>query len=374
MSIRFTNEEFLQKLEDLGIKYIPLEEYKGCEVKIKWLCYKDVSHIFEAKPSHIFDNHGCPYCSGRRPIKGKTDLWTTHPKIASMLLNSDEGHEYSAGSHHKTDWVCPNCGTAIKDKTIKNVVKQGLSCSFCSDAVSYPEKFISEMLRQLKVDYIFNRATEWSNNKRYDFNIKDKSLIIESHGEQHYDDFNLRNYNVKTRTLEEEKENDAYKMKLALDNGVQKYIVLDCRVSDAEFVKNSILNSDLNGIFDLSCVDWNKCHMATFDSITMDICNLWNDGLHYVNKIANIVGIGRGAVIRRLKLCSELGLCDYKIGASIGQTLSENKNRKRVLCVETGKVYESITSVQSDGYTPSKVSNCCHKRQKTYKELHWEFI
>ena len=81
---------------------------------------------------------------------------------------------------------------------------------------------------------------------------------------------------------------------------------------------------ELNSTFDLSDIDWNKCHVATFNSITMDICNLWNDGIRIINKIAEIVGVERGTVIRKLKLCSEQGLCDYKPYTSEWVTKREN--------------------------------------------------
>ena len=371
---KLTNEEFLKRLKDKKIKYIPLEEYKGASVKINWLCPEHQLHIFDAKPTHIFDGHGCPYCSGRKPTKGINDLWTTHPEIAKMLKNSDDGFIYSAGSHHSSDWICSNCGTEIKSKTIKNVVAQGLSCPFCSDAISYSEKFICSMLKQLDVDYIFNKAFEWSNNKRYDFYIEDLSLIVESHGEQHYDDFNLRKYNNRVRTLYEEKENDLYKINLAFENGIKKYISLDCRKSNQSFVKNSILNSELNNVFDLTNIDWDKCHIDTFTSTTMQVCNLWNDGVHYIQKIADMVGINRRTVIAKLKLCNEKGLCDYKSGDSNGRALYEQKNKKKVLCVETEKIYESISDVKKDGFSSHQVSKCCNGKHETHNGFHWQFV
>lgn len=371
---KLTNEEFLQRLKDKEIKYIQLEEYKGMSTKIKWLCPEHPLHIFDAKPSHIFDGHGCPYCYGRIPTRGINDLWTTHPEIAKMLKNQNEGFEYSSGSHHKTDWKCLNCGTEVKGKTIKSVVGQGLACPFCSDSMSYSEKFIYEMLEQLNVDFIFNRTREWSGLKKYDFYIPNLSLIIEANGIQHYDDFNLRNYYNRVRSLDEEKENDVYKMTLAFENGIKEYIVLDCRKSNLEYIKNSILESELDNIFDLSNIDWNKCHIATFSSITMDICNLWNNGLHYIQKIADTVGVNHTTVIHKLKLCSEQGLCDYKSGDSNGRILYEAKNKKKVLCVETGKIYESISSVKNDGYSPQQVSKCCNGTHDTHKGFHWEFI
>ena len=83
-----SNDEFLQELKDKNISYIPLEEYIKSSIKIKWLCNR--GHIFENTPNEILMGKGCPYCSGRYPIIGETDLWTTHPNIAEMLKNPNQ--------------------------------------------------------------------------------------------------------------------------------------------------------------------------------------------------------------------------------------------------------------------------------------------
>lgn len=46
---------------------------------------------------------------------------------------------------------------------------------------------------------------------------------------------------------------------------------------------------------------------------------------------------------------------------------------KRVICIETEKVYESIQNVSCDGFSPKSVSACCCGRQKTHKGCHWMY-
>lgn len=253
---KLTNEEFLKKLKEENIKYIPLEEYNGTNTKIKWLCYKDNSHIFENRPCNIFQGTGCPYCAGQKAFKGVNDLWTTHPEIASMLSDKNIGYEKSYGSHFITDWICPNCNSLIKQKSIHDVINHGLPCDNCSTGVSYSEKVMMSFLNQLKVDYIYDKSREWSNRKRYDFYIKDKNLIIECHGIQHYSNVSYNSF----KNLEFQIKNDKEKEKLALSNGIEYYIQLDCRMSNFNYIKKSILNSKLKDLFNLNDFDWEMCN------------------------------------------------------------------------------------------------------------------
>ena len=44
---------------------------------------------------------------------------------------------------------------------------------------------------------------------------------------------------------------------------------------------------------------------------------------------------------------------------------------RKVICIETEKIYESIKSVSNDGFNPKCVCECCCGRQKTHKGYHW---
>lgn len=369
MSKKLTNEEFLKRLKEKNIKYIPLEEYKGFKVKIKWLCFENPKHIFESTPRDILNGHGCLYCSHQKVFVGETDLWTTHPEIAKMLKNPNDGYTLSAGSGKKVDWICPNCNSDIK-MVVHNVIYRGICCQRCSDGISYSEKFVMSLLEQLNIDFEHNIPLDWSNNKRYDFYIEKYKMIIECHGLQHYED-KFKSYNS-ARTLSEEQENDRFKQNIAMLNGIEEYVVLDCRESNKKFISDSILNSRLSIIFNLSCVDWDMCDKNSHKSYYMDILKYYNDGIKNPIDIANKIGFDRSSVVYALHRLTENGLCDYNSKKSSIEN-SSAKRRKSVICLETGKIYKFMKHTVNDGFNDSAVSKCCTGHQEVHKGLHWMF-
>lgn len=291
-----------------------------------------------------------------RVVKGKNDLWTTHPEIAKLLLNEDDGYTLSKESHKKTDFKCPNCGVIIRNKHVKAVVKYGLKCPNCSDGISYPEKFVSCLLDFLNVAYIRDAAAHWSGDKRYDFYIENMSLIIETHGAQHYSlekAFNKDN-------ARDEAFNDAYKRKLALDNGIKNYIELDCRNSDFNYIKNSILNSKLASMFDFDNVDWNQVGQNSLKSKVLEVCDVYNSGIKSTIKIANMLNLHVTTVRDYLGRCADVGLCDYS-----------PDRHKQIICVDTGEIYPSLQAVNDAGFNMSQVSECCHGTAKTCGGYNW---
>lgn len=370
MSKMLTHEEFLQKLKDKNIKYIPLEEYKGSNVKIKWLCYKNKNHIFEASPSNIFGGKGCSYCSNRKILIGYNDIWTTHPEIASILLNSDDGYRYTANSKNRVDWKCSICGATVKNKIICDISRNGLCCPICSDGISFAEKFVSKLLTLLKCDYIHDTVMEWSNNKRYDFYIPSMNLIIETHGIQHFEhSFDIHG-DRNLRDVKYEKENDVYKKNLALNNNIQHYIELDCRYSKYEYIQQSILNSELSVLFDLSNIEWGECYKATTTSAMMICVDLWNSGMKNTKDISDYTKLDKSCVLKYLKRGLEAGLCDFE---SYRRKRDKSKCRS-ILCVETNKIYDCIYDVEEDGYRIGTIYDCCGNRRKTAYGLHWQYI
>ena len=46
---------------------------------------------------------------------------------------------------------------------------------------------------------------------------------------------------------------------------------------------------------------------------------------------------------------------------------------EKVICLETGKIYDSIASTKYDGFVPRYVSECCRGIREIYKNYHWMF-
>ncbi|MGG2096023.1 NUMOD1 domain-containing DNA-binding protein [Bacillus sp. S13(2024)] len=164
-------------------------------------------------------------------------------------------------------------------------------------------------------------------NKRYDFFIPDFNCLIETHGEQHY----IRSFSKAKRSLEEEKENDAIKEDLAKNNGINKYIVLNCSKSYPGYMKDVILKSELSKMFNMENIDWGKCEKLSSKSLVIEVCKLWREGLKDTKLIAERLKLGRNTVVRYLKSGKTFGWCDYNSQLELKKGRIKNSGGKRFL-------------------------------------------
>lgn len=277
----------------------------GKRDKIWWTC--ELGHEYDCRIGERINGQGCPYCANYKVLKGFNDMWTRNPELAKKLLNPEDGYRYTEGSNFKVDWKCVDCNKVYKNKKIKVVKNEGLNCSTCSHKIKYPERFMIALLNQLGVEFDHDKPLVWSKNKRYDFYLPEYNLIIETHGGQHYDGgFEW----IGGNSLEEEQCNDKYKYEMAMSNGINKYIIINCRRSNFNFIKNNILNSELANLFDLSIVDWNsidtKLKMNLIQNIADDWIKLSNSRL-----VAKNNRISLKKVNEYLLKATELGYCGY---------------------------------------------------------------
>jgi hypothetical protein len=188
------------------------------------------------------------------------------------------------------------------------------SCPTCSDRVSYPEKFVHSILRQLNVNFEIEKKFKWSNLKRYDIYIPDKDTIIEVHGAIHYIQSSLWTNRNKDTTKEENlqirQKNDNKKRKLAILNNVSNYIIINARESNMNYIKQSVLSSDLNEYYNLSNINWLQCHEYACKSLVKQASDLWNENKSK-EEISNILNLNVLTIYSYLKLGSELGYCVY---------------------------------------------------------------
>lgn len=276
-------------------------------------------------------------------LKHENCLWSTHPEVAKLLKCPENGYNTTHGSHNRQDFICPNCSFEIKNKKVSNVIAYGLSCSKCSDGISYPEKFVFNLLEQLEIEFESQKIFNWSNGKRYDFYIKN-NIILETHGSQHY----AKGFSeLGGRILEEEQENDRLKEKMAKENDIEDYFTIECIRSEYEYIKNKILVSSLSKVFDLGNIDWLKCHEYACGSLVKIASDLWNQG----NKVLNIcekMKVKSGTTIRKyLKQGTELGWCEYnpkEIIKNIGKNSSDNKRKPVVRLSLEGNYIDEFKS------------------------------
>lgn len=231
------------------IKKLKVNNSKGYEYKC--LNCNNINHISEG---NLKLNKGCPICckGSRKVVRGINDIVTTNPFLNSLMANKNDGYKYTQNSSKYLDWKCPNCGAYILHRRIIDIHKRGLNCP-CSTNHSYGEKILCYVLKELNVNFEVHRRFNWSDNREYDFYIPAIDTIIEVNGIQHYSD---SFESCGGRSLKEEQENDIYKKSLALNNNIKKYIIVDSQKSKFEYIKDSIIKSELRFIYDVQNVDW----------------------------------------------------------------------------------------------------------------------
>ena len=342
--------------------FMILEEYYDNKKFIrsyKIKCQKCGYEIIRVK--NRMEKHRCPCCMNQVTKNGINDIATTNKDILIYLKNKEDGFIYNKGSHKTIETKCPFCEHEQKMEVRKLI--NGFRCKKCGNNGSYPENLLSNLFMQLGIDFTKQYIKTWSDNRRYDFYIPTLSLICETHGKQHYKGCFK---SIGGKTLQEEQENDKYKERLAKENGIKYYIVLDCRKSELEWIKNSILNSKLNEFFDLSNINWNKC-IYDFEYKNIEKClDLYlNKGMS-ARQISSKLKLVRKNVVEYLRICNDLGMCSYneddienmrKEKASIG---IKKAHYKEIICLNDGKIYNSYNSCEKEYGCPHiTVSKCC---------------
>lgn len=267
-----------------------------------WLkCLDNKNHESEQKRIYNF-------CIGRKGsilCNQCNSIYCKNPELVKYFLNIEDSKIYSAGSKVKVDLKCPICGY-IKNFNISTLKRYGFSCPKCNDGISYPNKFAFNFLEQLKINFIPEYSQPWSDGRKYDFffNHNNKSYILEMDGSWHFNDNSLSG-----QTKEKSHEIDVWKDDVAERHGI-KVIRIDCKESEIEYIKNSIENSLLFNIFDLSHINWNECEKYTLTNLLKSSCDIWLE-FHNIKKIIEKLKLGENTIRRYLKRGAKYGLCDY---------------------------------------------------------------
>ena len=65
---------------------------------------------------------------------------------------------------------------------------------------------------------------------------------------------------------------------------------------------------------------------------------------------------------------------EYNINFGTGKERAAKSHQKKVICVETGIIYNSIIeAAKAVDISPSSISGCCKGKRKTAAGLHWRY-
>lgn len=375
--LKKSDEEFkLNVKKTLGNEYKIIGSYinSKTKIKVKHNCKKCNYYEWEIIPNALLRGNGCPVCANKKVIKDVNDIATTHPHLVKYFVYKEDTYKYSYGSDQKVSIICPICKYKTKSKISNLTIYETFICKRCSDKISYPEKFIRGLLEQLDLDFKTEYSPKWIKPKRYDFYIKNNDCIIETHGEQHYKATSRKG--KKVRTLEEEQANDKYKKEIALKNGIKHYITLDCRESNMEWIKKSIINSELVELFNLDNIDWLEIAKFANKNIVKEVCDYWNSGIKNINIISKKSNISASTTRNYLVKGAKLGLCDYMPECVVRNKAIKSKHFKQIFCLEEQKIYYSISQCcrLHENFIGSNLSRNIRKRKGKYKGFTFKYV
>ena len=271
-------------------------------------CYKKGVYHTEhmITESNLKNGAGCAICSKNGIIAPYINsIHALEPYVEKFLVNKEDALKYAPHSSIKLQCKCPDCGKEYLRSCAK-LTYYGVPC-VCGDGFSYPEKFVFDVLRQLKIKFKPQFYLEDS-LYRYDFYLSDYNILLKVNGIQHY----------KQKWERDEVENDKNKKDFAFSCGYteENYIALDCRESNLEFIRSSILSSKLDELFDCSSVDFIKCAEFAMNNFVKTASELWNLGAN-IQDISQQMLLDKHTIIAYLKQGNDIGWCSYQVGDGV---------------------------------------------------------
>lgn len=297
------------------VEYIRWKDSVGCECSF---IFDDITGILKIVSIEgetlgiLYDSHlfyrttDCLKVSKIETIV-KNNISITHPDLMCLFKNKEDCYNYSRRSTKKVELICPNCGRE-RFMTPDKLTSRGFNCPNCTDGISIGEKTVRAVLKSIDVNYEHEVAFDWSNRYRYDYYIPSINCIIETHGEQHYKPNCFETKGGKT--LKEQQEIDGEKYYLAINNGIEKYIIINCSYGDMSNILKKVKQSELNNLLDLDNMNMETFNKWMYSSIVEEMCKYWNTldykRFSYVSRHFNIC---LPTTKRLLKQGEALGLC-----------------------------------------------------------------
>ena len=112
----------------------PNEVTSNSSKKVWWKCKE--GHEWQAIIRNRTINHsGCPYCAGRKAIKGTNDISTLYPDLVTEWDYEKNGNlkpdEFSRGSNKRVWWKCSKCGNNYQ-ALVSNRASRNTGCPYCA--------------------------------------------------------------------------------------------------------------------------------------------------------------------------------------------------------------------------------------------------
>ena len=376
---------------------------------VKSLKYPDDKNDYEISEGNLKSGQRCAYVTNKRIIE-ENSLWSKI-ELRKYIVDTKQA-KMIAPNHYKHE-IRVRCDNCNKEKMIlpTRLVQYGILCKTCEKGISYPELLFMSYSEEKDAGFVPQQRFKDFPNHIFDSVNYERRIIVETHGMAHYKERD--GFHDHKRTVESDKRKRQY----CKENN-WTLIELDCRISDFEFIRNSIANEpllqditegDIEGILEI--IANNKRYP------TKEIIDLYTINFETTTQIAQRFKICADTVTRILRnngvkirnaresslkgklldenniiILYENGASSTKIAEKYGVSTSliyriliENNIKIRnngeshsisVKCIETGVIYPNmLNAAKSIGLKSStSISNVINGRAKTAGGYHWELV
>lgn len=316
----------------------------------------------------------CAVCNNKTIIKGVNDVGTTRPDLIKYFKNKDDAYKYGDGMTKKLIFVCPDCGYE-KELRIEVLARQGFGCPCCGDGVSYPNKFVRNFVKQLKVGNInFEYSPDWAKRYFYDcyFEYNDNKYIIEVDGRQHFKDSS--NFKL---TLKETQKRDEEKTALAIENGCV-LIRIDAQKSNKDYLSSQIKDSLLSELFDLTKIDWDKCDLSGTTNMAKKVCIYAEETMPDKYKdICQKFNLHEDTIRGYLRQGVKYGWCSSRVieKLTVPKRVNVYDKNNVLLYVFNGikKCSDEMSKIYNRNFSNKSISDNCHGIRDDYNGYIFKF-
>lgn len=351
--LSLSHEDFIKKHKNDFNKNIEIiGKYIRNTIPILVQCKTNPNHKWMMFPDDLVGGRGCPFCRGMR-VDDTNSVASCRPDLVKYFKDKDDALKYTSGSSKRVDLICPNCGFE-KNITVQCLTEKGFSCPVCGDGISYPNKFIRNMLSMLGMEF----NVEWTHEKckgcYYDveFKINNEIYLVEMDGDFHYFERGYGN-------LKDVQEKDKIKNLMAKENG-WNLIRIEALQSSAEYLFNNIKNSELSKIFDLSNFDYVECGKRSEKSLVIEVCEYFNKNLNInYSELGRIFKLNSETISNYIKKGKEYGL--------INKAFVKKNGSKLISVYKNGKLKKTYISATECVNNIEKDFNLKISKDKIYK-------
>ena len=136
--VRMGREDLLEEWDsDRNGELTPEQVSYGSHRTAWWRC--EQGHEWPARISSR-RAYGCPYCTGRKPIPGETDLQSQFPELTAQWRPDKNGSlqpsDVTGNSNRKVWWRCPQGHEW--EAQISSMTRMKRSCPYCSGRKAWP--------------------------------------------------------------------------------------------------------------------------------------------------------------------------------------------------------------------------------------------